>query len=294
MVRMIRRSRPVPEAAATEAASPESASPGAATVTVQRPAGRAGFPSQKSAGPAAPVPPRNNERDRFRRRSRARRRRAVRRMILAAAVVAVVAVGVWLVFFSTVLAVSGVQVRGTQVLSASQVEAAAKVPHDVPLATVDLAAIEARVEDLAPVQSADVSRSWPHAVLITVHERKAVAFVARDGGYRGVDRAGVLFRDYPQRPSGLPEIQMQPTTPVDALTEGAAAVAAMPPGLVSRVARVDVRTIDNITLHLKSGAAVTWGSADESADKARVLAVLLAQKAKAYDVTAPGHPTIRR
>ncbi|MDX6323789.1 MAG: cell division protein FtsQ [Nocardioidaceae bacterium] len=204
------------------------------------------------------------------------------------------AVGVWLVFFSSVLAVTGVQVRGTQVLTAHQVEAAATVPHDVPLATVDLSAIKARVEDLAPVRSADVSRSWPHSVLITVHERQAVAFVARNEGYQGVDQSGVLFRDYPQRPTGLPEIQMQPATPVDALAEGAAVVASMPDELVSKVAHVDVATIDNITLHLKSGATVTWGSADQSADKARVLAVLLSQKARTYDVTAPGHPTIRR
>jgi cell division protein FtsQ len=68
----------------------------------------------------------------------------------------------------------------------------------------------------------------------------------------------------------------------------------MPHDLVQRVAYVDVRTIDDITLHLEQGATVTWGSADLSRDKARVLSVLLAQKAKTYDVTAPGHPTIRR
>jgi cell division protein FtsQ len=210
------------------------------------------------------------------------------------AAVLLVAVGAWLVFFSSVLAVTGVQVKGTDVLSAAQVRSAAKVPHGVPLARVDLGAIQARVEDLAAVRSADVSRSWPHSVLISVEERQAVAFVARDGGYRGVDRSGVLFRDYPQRPTGLPEIQMQARTPVDALAEGAAVVAAMPDSLVRRVAYVDVRSIDNITLHLDRGATVTWGSADQSTDKAQVLAVLLAQKARAYDVTAPGHPTIRR
>jgi cell division protein FtsQ len=215
-------------------------------------------------------------------------------VLLALAAVVLVALGVWLVFFSSVLAVTGVEVRGTDVLSAKQVEAVAKVPHDVPLATVDLSAIKARVEDLAPVRSAEVSRSWPHSVLITVDERQPVAFVVRDGRYQGVDPSGVLFRDYPQRPTDLPEIQMQPTTPVDALSEGAAVVAAMPAELVQRVAYVDVRSIDNITLHLKRGATVTWGSADQSTDKAQVLSVLLAQKARAYDVTAPGHPTIRR
>ena len=287
MVRMTRRSRPM-----SSAASPASAvSPKGATATADRPAG---FPSQASPRTAGSSSSPKREQDRFRRRSRARRWRTIRRLLLALAVVAVVALGIWLVFFSSVLAVTGAQVRGTDVLSSSEVRAAAEVPRGVPLATVDLAAIKARVEDLAPVRSADVSRSWPHSVLITVDERTAVAFVVRDGTFRGVDESGVLFRRYPGRPAGLPEIQMQPTTPVDALTEGAAVVAAMPSQLVSRVDHVDVQTIDNITLHLKSGATVTWGSADQSSDKAKVLAVLLAQKATTYDVTAPGHPTIKR
>jgi cell division protein FtsQ len=243
--------------------------------------------------PAGPVPTGATQR-RFLQRTRARRWKTLRTVLLALAAVALVAGVAWLVFFSSVLAVTGVEVRGTDVLTPGQVESAAEVPHDVPLATVDLSAIQARVEDLAPVRSVDVSRSWPHSVLITVQERQPVAFVARDGGYRGVDESGVLFTSYPQRPTDLPEIQMQATTPVDALAEGAAVIAAMPQDLVQRVGYVDVRSIDNITLHLERGATVTWGSADQSGDKARVLAVLLAQKAKAYDVTAPGHPTIRR
>lgn len=247
-------------------------------------------PSRTGATAASP----GGTEQRFRRRSRARRRRVIGRVLLALASVAALVAGVWLVFFSSALAVDKVEVRGTGVLSTQQVEAAAEVPRDVPLARLDLAAIQARVEDLAAVRSADVSRSWPNAVRITVAERRPVGFVVRDGRYQGVDRSGVLFRDYPQRPAGLPELQMQPTTPVDALAEGAAVIAAMPAALVRRVAFVDVRTIDNITLHLKQGATVTWGSSDQSTDKARVLEVLLEQKARAYDVTAPGHPTIRR
>lgn len=257
-----------------------------------------GVPQPRSAEPYSIAPAVGGSlgatEERFRRRSRARRRRVVRRVLLAVAAVAAVVLGVWLVFFSSVLAVTGVEVQGTDVLSKQQVEAAAQVPHGVPLARVDLSAVKARVEDLAPVQSVDVSRSWPHSVLISIHERRPVAFVARNGGFEGVDPSGVLFRSYPKRPTGLPEIQMQPTTPVDALAEGAAVVASMPADLVHRVAYLDVRSIDNITLHLKDAATVTWGSSDQSTDKARVLAVLLEQKAKAYDVTAPGHPTIRR
>jgi cell division protein FtsQ len=39
---------------------------------------------------------------------------------------------------------------------------------------------------------------------------------------------------------------------------------------------------------------VLWGSADDSANKAEVLAVLLKQKASFYDVSVPGQPILKR
>jgi len=38
---------------------------------------------------------------------------------------------------------------------------------------------------------------------------------------------------------------------------------------------------------------VSWGSAEHSAQKAEVLAVLLQQKAREIDVSVPGRPTTR-
>jgi cell division protein FtsQ len=39
---------------------------------------------------------------------------------------------------------------------------------------------------------------------------------------------------------------------------------------------------------------VRWGTADDSAAKARVLAVLLEQRASSIDVSVPGQPVITR
>ena len=57
---------------------------------------------------------------------------------------------------------------------------------------------------------------------------------------------------------------------------------------------MQVRTVDTITLSLRDGRIVRWGSVDGSADKAKVLAVLLKQKASFIDVSVPGRPVIRR
>lgn len=233
-------------------------------------------------------------RRRFVRRQWARRWLAWRRVVVAAVLLAAVVGGVWLVFFSSVLAVAGVQVEGTGVLDPRVVRQAAAVPTGTPLATVDLDAIAARVEDLRPVASVDVSRSWPDRVRIAVVEREAVAVVERADGLHGLDATGVMFRSYPSRPRSLPVIRMGERTRADALAEAAEVAGSLPAAIARKVDYVEVRTVDTISLALRDGDTVRWGSADQSALKARVLAVLLEQKATTYDVSVPSKPVLRR
>lgn len=231
-------------------------------------------------------------RKRFARRQWARRWLVWRRALTALVGVAAVGLVVWLVFFSSVLAVSGVQVEGVSLLSAKHVRRVAAVPVGQPLATVDLGAIAARVENLAPVASADVTRAWPGRIRIAVTERRPVAVVERGGAVRGMDADGVVFRRYAARPAGLPVVHLASGTQAPARAEAAKVVAALPPDLAAKVASVDVATIDTITLRLRDGRTVHWGSADDSEDKARVVAVLLRHKASTYDVSVPGRPTV--
>jgi cell division protein FtsQ len=240
-------------------------------------------------------PPVDATRRRFLRRRRALRRRLWFRLLLAVVAVALVAGLLWLMMFSSVLAVKGAEVRGTSFLSDAEVVSVAQVPEGVPLARVDLDAIEARVESLPAVRSVEVGRGWPDTVTIDVSERSAVAAVSREGEWEGMDQAGMLFRRYDEQPDGLPVVRMlRPTTSADALAEAAAVVSALPSDLLERVDHVGVATIDLIDLTLRSGAVVHWGSAEQTTAKAEVLALLLEEKAREYDVTAPGRPTLRK
>ena len=232
-------------------------------------------------------------RKKFLRRQRARRWLVWRRILAVVAAIALVAGLVWLFFFSTLLTVKGADVRGVEVLTAAEVEQVAAVPAGEPLATVDLDAIEARVEGLAAVRSVEASRAWPDQVRIEVTEREAVAVVAWEEQWRGLDANGVLFRTYPEQPAGLVPVTMNASTPVEALAEAAAVVEALPPAMLERVDHLEVTSIDGILLELTGGAKVMWGSADESSSKVKVLEVLLQRKARVYDVTAPGRPTIK-
>ena len=75
--------------------------------------------------------------------------------------------------------------------------------------------------------------------------------------------------------------------------EAAAVVSALPDDLAPRVDHVSVATVDQIELALRDGRTVVWGSAEDSAQKAEVLEVLLGQEASVYDVSVPSNPTTR-
>ncbi len=232
-------------------------------------------------------------RRRFVRRQRAGRRRRWRLVLALVALVALVAGATWLLFFSDRLAVQGVEVRGTDSLSAGEVRSAAGVPTGEPLATLDLGVIEARVLTLAPVRSVDVTRQWPDSVLIAVEERTPVAVVSIGGVFRGLDAEGVVFDRFRRAPAGLPRVEVEADVADDALVEAAAVVAALPGDLAVQVDHVEVRTVDQVSLALRDGRTVRWGSADQSGQKAEVLAGLLAaRRAPIYDVSVPGQPTV--
>ncbi len=219
-------------------------------------------------------------------------RRAV--LIVAVAAVLVVAFGTWLVAVSPVFGVRTVLVRGVQTLSAQQVTRAAAVPHGRPLVRLDTAAIRERVERVPEVASATVTTSYPSTVRISVTERVAVGVVRHGKQIVLVDRTGDQFRQVGQRPGRLP-LFVVPAGADARSTGGAVATvaAALPASVRARVGSVQALDPVAITLLLKDGRVVRWGSAARSADKARVLAVLLHRRANQIDLTDPDQPFTR-
>lgn len=238
----------------------------------------------------------------------ARRRRSVsrRRWLLRGAVVATVAlVGLasWAVGWSSLLGVRQVEVRQTVMRGASQlppslVQQTADVTPGTPLARVDLGAVRSRVESIPSVATAQVHRAWPSTLVIQVVVRVPVLAVRTGGGWQLVDRTGVAYRTVAEPPAGLPVLTPGPDAPDQATVQAMAAVAAgLPASLARQVRSVSASSPDDVTLQLASGARVLWGSADETARKAQVLAVLLAgvggRGVTLYDVRAPDAPATR-
>ncbi|GAB3999086.1 cell division protein FtsQ/DivIB [Nocardioides marmoraquaticus] len=239
-------------------------------------------------------------RDDFARRRKAGRRRRWRTVALALLVVVVVGAAGWLVLGSPYLLAERTRVDGAGEVGQGRVVSAADVPVGVPLARVDLDAVRQRVEAIPAVESADVSRSWPHTVRVQVTPRTPVARVAGgtapEGEVAVLDASGTTFAAAPVRAEGLPEVRLADGVDAEGVTEAAAVVSALPADLGRRVATVDVASVDEVVLGLRGGRTVQWGSAEQSATKAEVLGVLLAQVPRSVDevdVSVPGRPTTR-
>lgn len=232
----------------------------------------------------------------FRRRRRAGRWRVVRRVAVVVLTLAVLAGAGWLLFFSDYVTAERVEVTGATTVPTARVRRAADVPTGTPLVRVDLAGVRARVEAIPAVRAVQVSRGWPHAVRIRVEEREPVGVIERGDALRAVDAEGVLFGDYPSRPKGLPLVSAGDQADSEALAEAGRVLAALPADLLRRVDSVQVGSVDDVRLLLRSGQRVRWGSAASSAEKAEVLDALMRHAAKdvqQIDVSVPGRPTTR-
>lgn len=250
------------------------------------------------AEPRKPVDPANQRsRKRFARRQWRRRWLAWRLVIALALVLVVVGTGGYGIWYSSWLDVEQIDVNGAQSIDAADVRARADIDSGTPLAQVDLARAEARVRSLEVVKEVDVSRQWPDTILIDIRERVAIAVVEIGDRLRGMDEEGVVFRDYNRAPPGLPRVQTDIGATAAglkaALKEAAQVISALPESLTLIVDFLQVQTVDEISLFLKDGREVVWGSADDSATKADVLEDLLQTDADVYDVSVPTQPTTR-
>ncbi|MDT9687924.1 FtsQ-type POTRA domain-containing protein [Streptomyces sp. P9(2023)] len=224
-----------------------------------------------------------------------------RLLLIALAVVLIVAGGIWALYGSTWLRVERVTTSGTQVLTPREVEEAAAVPIGSPLVSVDTDAIEARlVRELPRIDTVEVIRSWPHGIGLKVTERKPVLVVEKGGKFIEVDSGGTRFATVDEAPAGVPELLLNAASAPslrrfdeDRLLLEAVGVTGELPEKIARDARVvEVASYDSITLELSGGRTVFWGSGEDGAVKARVLAALMKATPKAghFDVSAPTAP----
>ena len=205
---------------------------------------------------------------------------------------------VWLVMFSSVLGVKRVGVDGATVVSVSQVRSAAAIAPGTPLARLDTDAVKKKVESLPAVASAEVSRSWPNGVVVTIHERQPVAVVERGGEKWVVDITGKPYLLASKlgdevTKSLLPLEVAHPSADDPATRAAVKVIPSIPAALRTKVSSVSATTGADVTLHLEDGRSVIWGDAGQPKEKASMIVPLLEHAGTEFDISSPQSVVIR-
>jgi cell division protein FtsQ len=236
---------------------------------------------------------------RFAERARARRTLARRQLYTIAGVVAGVLALAWLLFVSPVLALDPAQVTVTgagSVVAVDEVEKVVDARTGVPLPRLDTITIRDEILDVPGVREARVMRDWPHGVSVTIVAREPVAAVPDGSRFALLDMEGVQVGRVDAAPKGLPVVDV----PLgDKRTLGAvlAVLEQLPDDLLADVRKVAAHTQDTVTMKLRDGVRVDWGSAARTPLKISVLTTILESKigkdVKVVDVSAPELPVTR-
>ncbi len=221
---------------------------------------------------------------------------------LAAACVALLLALAFVVSRSGIFALTSLRVEGTQHLSRQDVARLAGLEGSPNVLWLSASDVDRRLLADPWIASAQVTRTLPGTVSITIRERTPVAVTTDPSGRTFLVASDAVILAPAGVGTDLPAILPTPTralAPGQRLATGPAlAVAtAFGPGLAAQVTSVRVGDA-GVDVELRSGVRVLYGDATDLAAKASALAAVLAWSARhgvspAYvDVRAPSAPAL--
>ncbi|MFD1575689.1 cell division protein FtsQ/DivIB [Agromyces cerinus subsp. nitratus] len=226
---------------------------------------------------------------------RSRRRRIVWSVVLGAiaALVVVVAVGA----YSPLMALREVRVEGAARIPVADVQAAFDDQLGTPLPLIASADVLAALSDFPLIETYSTETIPPGTLVVRIVERVPVGVVDTGKGLELVDAAGVVIERPTERPDGQPLIVAEGGVAGEGFRAAAAVIRSLPPEVRGQLVGASAATADDVQLELSTGATVVWGSAEESAAKAAVLARLMdaapPDTVGEYDVSSPASAVTR-
>lgn len=249
--------------------------------------------SAKRALAAAARERRRYERQEVRRFTKRSRRRRVTWAVVVVALLALVAV-VGVGAYSPLMALRDVRIEGAQRIPAAEVQAAFADVLGTPLPLIDSAEVHAALARFPLIETYSTETVPPGTLVVRIVERTPVGVIDTGSGLELVDAAGVVIERPDTLPAGQPLIQVDGGVADEGFRAVAAVVRSLPADVRGQLTGATAATADDVRLELAGGASVVWGSAEDSALKATVLASLMRaappDTVSQYDVSAPSSP----
>jgi cell division protein FtsQ len=121
----------------------------------------------------------------------------------------------------------------------------------------------------------------------------AVGVIKTATGAHLIDHTAKDFATVSAAPPGLPELQLTSSAATDPTAVAVVQVLmAVPDKIRAEVLSVSAKSPNSVVLALSAGRQVRWGGSADSPRKAAVLAALMSQPGKVYDVSSPQLATI--
>ncbi|MEV0364535.1 cell division protein FtsQ/DivIB [Nocardia fusca] len=198
-----------------------------------------------------------------------------------------------LAWFSPLLSVREVRIDGAGEIPEEQIRELLQVPETGSILRIDTAAMAARVATIPKVRSARVQRVLPSTVRVRIEPRTPVLYFDSPEGAHLLDADGIEYAIEPA-PIGVPQLVTTRPGGADELTRAAVAVArVLPPALEVQVETIRAAGASEISLTLRDGRTVLWGSSEDGERKSAVILPLLTQPGTVFDVSSPSLVTVK-
>ncbi|GAA1525045.1 cell division protein FtsQ [Agromyces terreus] len=192
--------------------------------------------------------------------------------------------------YSPIMALRDVRVEGASRVSADGVTSAFEPMLGTPLTLIDRGEVQAALSQFPLIETYQIEAIPPGTLVVRLVERTPVGVIETDDGLELVDAAGVVIERPEARPDGQPLIEVDGGVASEGFRAVAAVVRSLPAEVRSLVTGASAETADDVVLEL-GDARVVWGSAEDSALKAAVLAGLMRaappDTVELYDVSSP-------
>ncbi|QPZ39872.1 FtsQ-type POTRA domain-containing protein [Paramicrobacterium chengjingii] len=232
------------------------------------------------------------------RRFTARQRRRRRNTWISLCAILVVAIGAVATAYSPVMAVRTITVEGATLVNSDGIVTDLQSQIGTPLPLVDQRAIKASLVKYPLIQSYTVEAVPPSTLIVRLVEREPLGLVDSGTGFALVDAAGVTLRTSEKRIDGFPIIDTDADPESRGFQAAVAVLRALPDEVRAAVDTVSATTRDDVVLvFADSGAEVRWGSAEDSALKARALTELMSayppDNVSLYDVSSAENVVVK-
>lgn len=202
---------------------------------------------------------------------------------------------------SPLLAVRTVTVRGSSHLTTSQAKQIANISDGMAMMDASPKRIAKSLETSPWIAHAQVERSWPNTLTITLRDRVPAAQLRDGEGFAIVDGTGKVLERQVRRVEHLPELSGVGAVPPGSRVHGAneliTVANAMPASLTRSVASIGRDRHGAFAVVLNSGGVVRLGSGSDLTSKFSSLRIMLDRLGRikhgcTLDVAVPTAPLV--